>query len=1511
HGELTLEEGASLGEYRIVAEVGGATYHSSFTVPRALEQRPGPRAAIWNAPPGADHAEPIPVALAPLWDGHRVIGWIAADNLLTRRALDDRSRELLAMYAATLGHLVTQRRTEEALRESEQRYALAERAARIGSWEWDVRTGRGVWSAAMEEIAGLDPGRFGGTFDDLKRHIHPDDLRAMKAAFDACARGEGGYDVEYRFVRADGSVRWVRDVGRLLSDAEGRSRVVGACMDITGRKEAEAALRESEARYRALFDSAPVGIGVATLEGEPLEGNYAMMELVGRTREGVSLGDVADAYRDPKTRAELIRRLQQDGAVRGMETELLRPDGTVRQVSLNVTQITLQDEPCVLTVAEDITERKEAEEQIRRMNEELEDRVARRTRELEEANKRLRESEERYRAMWEAVPDAVAVYDPETGIIVEANEALYDMYGYTDAELRARADQPYWPTHPDDREAMRRLTEELEPAPGPRRFPRHRRVRKDGSTFWAESTSTDFELGGRRLRLGITRDVTEQVEAERALRESEERLRTITENSPDLITLLHPDGRILFQNYTLSGIPPDELVGTSVYDHVPTAAAETIRASIDRVLETGEMQSYEIEYRSPDEQFRCFEARMAPVRRGGQIVALALNSHDITHRRRAAEALRESEERYRGVFETAPLAFVIWDLDCRVTDWNPHAEQVFGWSADEVLGRDFFEFIIPEHARPNVREVVNTMIEERFPKHNVNDNLTKGGGTITCEWRNYVLRDGRGNVTGAVSLGLDITERLRAEEEVRRSQALLRAAVESMPFDFFALGNDGRYILENSVCREHWGDLIGQRPEDVDVPADARERWLSNNRRAFAGQTVHEETAYTVGSEKRHLYNIIAPIRADDQPLGILGINIDITERKEAEEALRESEERYRRVVEDQTELICRFVEDGTLTFVNGAYRRYFGKTEAELLGHSFTPLIPEEERPKDRSHIRSLSREQPVGTVEHRVVRPDGSTRWMQWTNRMLFDDQGEFVEYQAVGRDITEQVEARRRIEYQSLLLENVTDAIAVITRQRRLAFWNLGGQAIFGYTMDELARAGGLHPIVRDAEQARELDREIEAHVDRRQVWAHPRLACRHQDGSDVWCHVRMFPLGPGPWGGEAALFIIRDITDEVALEQRLITSQRMATVGTLAMSVAHELNNLLGGLRGLAEMADERADLVPRLVDACRAVAERGGTIAGRMSSLAKADTAGEERRINIADVARTVVSMMEPSISPRGISVQADYRNVPLTWANEGKILQILLNLITNARDSIGRDGIIRVTVRHEPEPDHITVAVADSGDGVRPEDVERLFTPFFTTKRGDGGEDPTHLGLGLSESMSLARQYGGTIGVDSAVGEGATFTVRLPVRSAPTAVLEHEIPAAELPPAGTRMLVADDDELIRLWLGERLAGHGYEVVEAAGGREAVDACREQSFAYVFIDMLMPGEIDGVAAFRTLKQQMPDARMIIATAFPPENIPDDCRGAAFAVLKKPFGPDDLTRALAGQSGRDMGEEPAGS
>ncbi len=1106
--------------------------------------------------------------------------------------------------------------------------------------------------------------------------IHPDDIPGALNDFRHTLATGREFPTRFRLLARDGHAFPVEEFGHVIRKNDDVVGLIGNVREISRQVEFEKKLRRSEQKYRTLVENVNIGVYRNTEAGRFLQANPAMADIFGyESVDELMRVRAADLYQCREDREQFLAEVRQSGYVKNRELRLKKKGGTPIWCAVTA-RATYDDDGRVRWidgVTEDITERKAAEEQLRRMNRELEEGVARRTRELERANE----------------------------------------------ELKAQ--------------------------------------------------------------------MADRLEAEQAVQASEKRLRTITENSPDQITLIDPDGNILFQNHSIIGTAPENLVGNSVYEHLPPDAAEVLKSCAERVIETGRPDRCEFAFRTPDERLRYLETRIAPVRQNGRTVALALNSHDATSGHLAAEALRESEERYRGVFENAPLAFVVWDRHCRITEWNPHAEELFGWSREEVIGQNFFNFIIPESVRERVASTANTLLERGIPISGRNENLTKSGDVLICEWHNCVRSDSAGNVVSVMSLALDVTESTRAEE------------------------------------------------------------------------------------------------------------------------ALRESEERYRMVVEDQTELVCRFLEDGELTFVNNAYCRFFGKDKGELIGHSFFPFLTQADRQSVREQMKSLSREQPVATIEHRIRRHDGM-RWMQWTNRMLFDDEGEFVEYQAVGRDMTDDANARRRIEYQAHLLENVTDAIVVADPNCTVTYWNRGAELLFGFSGEEMLGKVGLSAIWPDDAQLDEISAELRKAEQHGDAWSHNRLSAKNRDGETVWVNIRASRLSVEPQDPESWLFVMRDVTEQVALEQRLISNERMATVGTLAMSVSHELNNLLGGLRGLAELAGEDAGLVPRLVDACRAIADRGGSIAGRMSSLARADTAGEESRIDIPNVARTVVNMMEPALGPRGIVVETEFRPTPPTWANEGAILQILLNLITNARDSIDRDGTIHISVWHQAEDNNIAVAIRDSGRGFETGDIERFFTPFYTTKRGGRSNEPTHLGLGLSESKSLVRQYGGSIDVDGAPGEGATFTLRLPVQTEPSTEKAPEPSACELPPAGTRMLIADDDELIRFWLVEHLAGEGYDIAAVANGREAIEAARRRSFAYVFIDMLMPGEIDGLAAFRELRRQVPEARLIIATAFSPENIPADCRDAAFAILQKPFGSAELARALAGRTGRSAEDTP---
>ncbi|MHC4388008.1 MAG: PAS domain S-box protein, partial [Planctomycetota bacterium] len=174
--------------------------------------------------------------------------------------------------------------------------------------------------------------------------------------------------------------------------------------------------------------------------------------------------------------------------------------------------------------------------------------------------------------------------------------------------------------------------------------------------------------------------------------------------------------------------------------------------------------------------------------------------------KKTMETLQQSEERYRNVYDTTPLAFVVWDNNCSVTGWNKRAEDMFGWSQEEVMGKNFFNFLIPESERPHVGTVVQALLEGRLPSRSVNNNLTKNGRMIFCEWNNAILRDANGEVTGAISMGLDITERKQAEEAIQKSEANYRSIFDTANDAIFIHDTEsGKILSVNQKACEMFG----------------------------------------------------------------------------------------------------------------------------------------------------------------------------------------------------------------------------------------------------------------------------------------------------------------------------------------------------------------------------------------------------------------------------------------------------------------------------------------------------------------------------------------------------------------------------------------------------------------------------------------------------------------------------------------------------------------------------------
>jgi len=648
--------------------------------------------------------------------------------------------------------------------------------------------------------------------------------------------------------------------------------------------------------------------------------------------------------------------------------------------------------------------------------------------------------------------------------------------------------------------------------------------------------------------------------------------------------------------------------------------------------------------------------------------------------------------------------------------------------------------------------------------------------------------------------------------------------------------------------------------------------------------------------------------------------NIELEEeRVRAEELLRESEERYRAVVEYQTDLIRRFLPDGTLTFVNQAYCRCHGQERQELVGHSFMSYILPEEREMVAQHLASFSREKPVATMEHRAVVVGGKVRWQQWINRPIFDAQGNVIEFQAVGRDVTERKQAEEALreseEKYRTILESIEDGYYEVDLAGNLVFFNDSLCKILGYSPDELTglnnrkfmddeTAGAVYQTFNEVYQTR---KPVEA-VD----W---ELVRKDKDTRLIEASVSLMsdPTGE-PIGFRG---VARDITERKQMEQQLRQQERLAAVGQLAGGIAHDFNNMLTVVMLYAHQLLRREQPYARTVSAAETIIEeskRATKLVGQILDFSRRSHL-ETSPLDLKPFIKEAIHILERTI-PENIHLHFDARAeeyaTPFTIKGDPtRIQQVLMNLVVNARDAMPEGGELRIELAGielrpgdvppviEMAPgEWICLSVSDTGTGIPPHALGHIFEPFFTTKEPGKGT-----GLGLAQVYGIVAQHGGHIGVETEMGQGTTFRVYLPASREKEEVTEEE--ASAIPQGqGETILLVEDNENLRKGGRDLLELLGYRVMTGANGREALEICQAvKGIDLVITDIVMP-KMGGKQLMQELGRTIPALKVLALTGYAMEKSREELKEAGFLdVVYKPFDVDNLAHVIRWALGED--------
>lgn len=567
-------------------------------------------------------------------------------------------------------------------------------------------------------------------------------------------------------------------------------------------KRAEEALQESEGRYRAVVEDMPGLICSFLPDGEITFVNKAYCEYFDETFEELVGTNFLSLIPESEHKAVMdsISGLKVESPTQSHEHTVIAPNGNIRWQRWT-NRALFDDQGKTVgyqSIGIDITARKRAEDA-------------------------LRESEEKYRELVQHANSIILRFDTQ-GRITFFNDFAQSFFGFTEDEiLHHNLVGKILPQTESSGRDLKAMIEDMIRNPARYVQNENENIRRNSERAWIAWTNKAIlgQDGNVSEILCIGMDITDRKQAEDALRKSETMLKSIFRAAPTGIGMVcnRVLRRVNDRLCEMVGYSSDELVGQSARMLYPSKeefkwVGEENHVQI-REQGTGTVETH---WKRKDGSIIDVLLSSSPIDPVDPSASVTFTALDVTDRKQAEKSLRESEERFHNVYNTAPLAFIVWDINTHVIDWNKKAEEVFGWSKGEVVDFNFFDFLIPEKDRPHVEDIVDSLLKGNLPSHTINDNLSKDGKIITCEWNNSPLHDKDGNIIGVISLGLDITERKQAEEALRQSQEKIARLqkMESLGLLAGGVAHDLNNVLSGIVS---YPELLL-----LDLPDDSRLR---------------------------------------------------------------------------------------------------------------------------------------------------------------------------------------------------------------------------------------------------------------------------------------------------------------------------------------------------------------------------------------------------------------------------------------------------------------------------------------------------------------------------------------------------------------------------------------------------------------------------------------------------------------------------------------------------------------
>ncbi|MCW8060736.1 hybrid sensor histidine kinase/response regulator [Agrobacterium tumefaciens] len=897
---------------------------------------------------------------------------------------------------------------------------------------------------------------------------------------------------------------------------------------------------------------------------------------------------------------------------------------------------------------------------------------------------------------------------------------------------------------------------------------------------------------------------------------------------------------------------------------------------------------------------------------------------ETTEKVRAEEALKASEEQSRQIIDGAvDYAIIALDLDGRIVRWNEGARRIFEWSETEALGLDWdILFTEDDKVTGQSRIAMDAALSQGTAHHN-RWHIRKSGEVFWASGEISPLRDSDGNPVGFVKVLRDQTADHLAVEALTTAEARLRRAQEAGGVGVFSVDLKAEILSPTpEFCKIYGIDDTAAVPISViqALVVDEDQEVASNPETREKG-TSPLNVEYRIRRADNGEKRIIArrgefELDGDSRPIRFVGVVQDVTERRKAQREVRDSEARFRALAQAIPNHVWTATPDGRLDWFNDRVYEYAGRNQGELDGDGWVTLVHPDDVASTGERWRKALEAGETYHTEFRLRDRSGAFRWHIVRAVPITDEGGRILRWIGTNTEVEELRATREKLEDLNRTLEQrvtertadrdrmwrlSTDVMLVASLDAKIAAINPAWATVLGWSEGDLIGRSFMDLIHPDDVQAT-LDEVGKLGKGVTTFLFENRYA--HKDGS-----YRTISWTAVPDDGFIHA-VGRDVTEERQAaetlrqtELALLQAQKMEAIGNLTGGVAHDFNNLLqvvaGNLQLLSKDVTGNEKAERRITNALAGV-NRGAKLAAQLLAFGRRQ-ALEPRVVNIGRLVRGMDEMLRRTIG-EGVEIETVISGG--LWnalIDPMQIENAILNLAINARDAMEGFGKLTIEAGNAYIDDayarmhddvttgqYVVLSVTDTGSGMSPEVMAKVFDPFFSTKPEGKGT-----GLGLSMVYGFVKQTGGHVKLYSEVGHGTTVKMYLP-RSIQQEDIEVE--RSDLPIEGGQetILVAEDDEGVRATVIEMLQDLGYRVLKAPDAASALTILESGvAIDLLFTDVVMPGPLKSTELAKKAKERAPHIAVLFTSGYTENSIVHGGRlDPGVQLLSKPYSREQL-------------------